>query len=213
MAKALPPHAPHAPRCPRSVLTTMFVLAALALSVATGKSARAQEGIRLQVDWSGFAAAYQDIIADASRGARTDPSQLARLVERDESPWLGTGIVVSLLARDWQGATRLAGGPLAVTDAIRTSRSSRMVVARIGLGGGRIVPFVHLGAGQWRDPNQRVYDSPLEVAGEAGAGFEAKLTRRFSCAFEYDHTSLYRETPDEVAPADNAYFVVARLEY
>ena len=87
------------------------------------------------------------------------------------------------------------------------------MVVRIGLGGGRIVPFVHLGAGQWRDPNQHVLDSPLEVAGEAGAGFEAKLTRRLSCALEYDYTTLYRETGNALAPADNVYFAVARLDY
>jgi hypothetical protein len=197
----------------RSALTTLLAFAALALSLAAPKSASAQEGIRLQVNWAGFAEAYRGLTEAASKGPRSDPAQLARVVESDESPWLGSGIVVSLLARDWQGATRLAGGPLAVTDAIRTSRSSRMFVARIGLGGGRIVPYVHLGAGQWRDPNQRVYDAPVEVAGEAGAGLEAKLTRRLSCAFEYDFTTMYRETPDEVAPVDNAFFVVARLEY
>jgi hypothetical protein len=88
-----------------------------------------------------------------------------------------------------------------------------MVVVRVGLGGGRIVPFVHLGAGQWRDPDQHVLDSPLEVAGEAGAGFDAKLTRHLSCAVEYDYTTLYRETGNALATGDNAYFAVARLEY
>jgi opacity protein-like surface antigen len=203
---------PSTPRPPALFLTFLAALLSLA-SLTVTKRAAAQEGIRLQVNWSTFAESYRALTADAARGSQSEAAARARIVTTEETPWLGSGMVVSLVARDWQGATRLAGGPLAVTDAIRTSRSSRMVVARIGLGGGRLVPFVHLGAGQWRDPNQHVLDSPLEVAGEAGAGFEAKLTRHLSCALEYDYTTLYRETGNALAPADNAYFAVARLEY
>jgi hypothetical protein len=201
----------------RSLQVWLTVLA-VAISLAATRRASAQEGVRLQVNWDAFAETYRGLVAQATghgQGHEGEGANVARLVSVDESPWLGAGIVVSLVARDWQGATRLVGGPLAVTDAIRTSRSSRMVVARIGLGGGRIVPFVHLGGGQWRDPDQHRYDAPLEIAGEAGGGFEAKLTRSFACALEYDHTTLFRDTPrsDAVAPSDDGLFIVAHLEY
>jgi hypothetical protein len=214
MAKAFHSRTRRSPH-PRVVVLLTLVALSVALSLTVTKRAGAQEGIRLQVNWSTFAEGYRALTSTsgASKGPSSDTPSIARVVAREESPWLGSGFVVSLVARDWQGATRLAGGPLAVTDAIRTSHSSRMVVVRVGLGGGRIVPFVHLGAGQWRDPDQHVLDSPLEVAGEAGAGFDAKLTRHLSCAVEYDYTTLYRETGNALATGDNAYFAVARLEY
>ncbi len=197
-------------------LPSLPLLLAVALAVFSfAPGAHAADGMtRLRVDWSAFGDAYRTLAAGSS-AREGDASSRARVVSSDASAWFGTGAMVSILVRDWQGATHLAGGPMAVTDAIRTSRASRMLVARVGLGGGKIVPYVHIGAGQWRDPDQRMRDAPLEIAGEAGGGFEARVSHACAIAVEYDWTSLYREDhrSSNVAPQMNGVFAVARLDY
>jgi len=196
---------------PLPLLTLASVLALLTVA----PRADAADGMaRLRVDWSSFADAYTTLSA-ASVSHGGEASSRARVVMSDTSPWLGAGVMVSIVARDWQGATHLAGGPMSVTDAIRTSRASRMLVARVGLGGGKLVPYVHIGAGQWRDPDQRMRDAPLEIAGEAGAGLETRVARACAVAVEYDWTSLYIEDhrSNVVSPQMNGVFAVARWDY
>jgi predicted nucleic acid-binding Zn ribbon protein len=191
----------------------LSLLLALA-SIAFAHHAQASDGMgRLHVDWAGFADAYRALTTGAVRGA-TDLSTRARGVSPESSAWFGSGVLVSIVARDWQGATRLAGGPLSVTDAVRTSNASRMLVTRVGLGGGRIVPYVHIGAGQWRDPDQHLRDAPLTVAAEAGAGFETLIDRRCAVAFEYETTALYRDDYRNAGLSQmQGFFAVARWTY
>jgi hypothetical protein len=199
-------------RLPSSPLFPSLLLA-LTLLTFTPHANAADGMTRLRVDWSSFAAAYRTLsVGSATQGG--DASR-ARVVASEASAWFGSGVMVSIVARDWQGATHLAGGPMSVTDAIRTSRASRMLVARVGLGGGKIVPYVHLGAGQWRDPDQRMRDAPLEIAGEAGGGFETRIARACAIAVEYDWTSLYLEDHRStgVSPQMTGVFAVARWDY
>ena len=81
-------------------LSSLFAVAVVALTLTATRSAHAQEGIRLQVNWLTFAESYRALTADASKGTRSDAASLARVVEMEESPWLGGGFIVSLVARD-----------------------------------------------------------------------------------------------------------------
>jgi hypothetical protein len=194
-------------RWPVSLLLTLAL-------VVFARHAHAADGTtRLRVDWAAFADAYRTLAMGASTH-EADATSRARAVASESSAWFGSGVLVSIVARDWEGATRLAGGPLAVTDAVRTSRASRMLVTRVGLGGGRIVPYVHLGAGQWRDPDQRRRDAPMEIAGEAGGGFETRISRACAVAFEYETTALYRDDHRSVGLSQmQGVFAVARWTY
>ncbi len=170
--------------------------------------------MRLRVDWSALADSYLQLGA-GSPSPGSDAASHARVVTSESSPWFGSGLKMSILLRDWQGATHLAGGPMAVTDAIRASSASRMLVARVGLGGGRIVPYIHIGAGQWREPAQRLLYAPVEIAGEAGAGIEARIASWCALAVEYDWTAVYIDDhrSNGIAPQTSGAFAVARFDY
>jgi hypothetical protein len=132
--------------------------------------------------------------------------------------WFGVAPQVSFVARDWGGALSIAGGPLAVTDAIRVSRSSRMVMSRIRLGEGRVVPFGQLGLGQWRVDTDFVPHLPrnVEVAAQFGAGVEARISTAWAVALETDLTVLYREIrePQQVTtPRMWGTFLASRVEF
>ena len=109
---------------------------------------------------------------------------------------------MALVARDW-GVSQVLWGHLAVTDQLRLSRSSRMVVARLRLADGRLSPFAQVGVGQWRVDTTVVPSLPadVELAGQLGGGFELEVSRQVALALEADCTMLYREGRE---PADIA---------
>lgn len=117
----------------------------------------------------------------------------------------------ALVARDWRGATKLAGQRTMLVDELRPTASNRMVVARLATGG-RFTTFGQLGLGEWRIdtamfPNARAYS---EIAGQVGAGFEMALSSRVRVAGEAQYTVLSRSAtyaPDEVAPRIVAFVV------
>lgn len=117
--------------------------------------------------------------------------------------WFGVAPTVSLVARDWGAAYKVAGDRLALVDAMRLTSSTRMVLSRVRLNGHRITPFAQLGVGQWRiDP----YLMPLtprqtEIAAQIGGGVEMRLLPQWQLAFETTSTVIYR---DDRQPVDAA---------
>ncbi len=124
-------------------------------------------------------------LAEASRAL--PPAELG-------NAWFGVAPNVAIVARDWGDARRLTGR-LTLTDQLRLSRSSRMVVARVRLGDARFVPFAQLGAGQWRIDTDLMpgWARDTELAAQFGGGFELHLTHGCALALESDYTVLYRE--------------------
>lgn len=106
--------------------------------------------------------------------------------------WVGLVPRMSLVARDW-GASQLLVGNLTVTDHLRLTHSSRMVVSRVRLAEGRLVPFAQLGVGEWRVDRTLVPALPLnqQLAAQAGAGFELAVAPSFAVAVEADWTLLW----------------------
>jgi hypothetical protein len=107
------------------------------------------------------------------------------------TPWMSPRM--SVVARDW-GASQPLLGRLALTDQLRLSRSSRMVVARVRMGDDRIAPFAQVGFGQWRVDTSVVpmpYD--VELAGQLGGGLELRVAPHAVIALEGTYTLLYRE--------------------
>lgn len=149
---------------------------------------------RLAVDWDRLSAVLQE----GASWLQPRPSSAYALKDAaghiQAPPWIGTSPRLALVARDW-GVSQVLWGHLAVTDQLRLSRSSRMVVARLRLADGRLSPFAHLGLGQWRVDTSVVPSLPtdVELAGQLGGGFELEVTRQVAVALEANCTMLYRE--------------------
>ena len=175
-----------------------MIAAALALGacMAVAPLATADDGIQLRIDWDQLGMALRQ----GATGFLPRESWRAEAQERygsasaEPPPWIGTAPRVSLVARDW-GVSQLLWGRLSLTDQLRLTHSSRMVVTRVGLANGRIVPFVQLGVGQWRIDTSLVPTLPsdAQAAGQIGGGFELELARDTVIAIEADGTMLYRE--------------------
>ncbi len=112
-------------------------------------------------------------------------------------PWLGLTPHIALVARDW-GVSQVLWGHLAVTDQLRLSHSSRMVVTRLRLADGRVSPFTHVGVGQWRADTSvvPVLRSDVQLASQMGGGFEIEIAPSAVIALEADCTVLYHEGRD-----------------
>lgn len=154
-------------------------------------AARADDAPRLSVDW--------DKLGDALRQA---PGVLLPHEQRDDEHverWVGMAPRMSLVARDW-GASQLLVGNLTLTDQLRLTHSSRMVVSRVRLAEGRLVPFAQLGLGEWRVDRTIVPALPLneQLAAQAGAGFELTVAPSVAVALEADWTLLCND--DIAAP-------------
>jgi hypothetical protein len=213
------------PGVSRRLLTTVCALAIAGSVYGYSPAARADSTPRLSIDWGNTLAKGMTWLESKSERSRVIEGQ-PRAPEVGVgtgspelgSAWFGVAPKVSLVARDWGTARSLAGGPLAVTDAIRVSRSSRLVMSRIRLGEGRISPFTQLGLGQWRVDTEIVPHLPrnVELAALFGAGVEMRLFRGWELAAEADLTVLYREVhePQQLTtPRMWGAFLASRVEF
>jgi hypothetical protein len=204
---------------------------ALAVTLVVSQ-ARADSGggisVRMTADWGeALGKGMTWLAAQSERGREAQSprrSEIASTTSTAASPgelgsaWFGVAPHVSFVARDWGGAKSLAGGPIAVTDAVRVTRSCRMVMSRIRLGEGRVVPFGQLGLGQWRVDPEWVPHLPnnVEIAGQFGAGVEFHMTPGWEIAAETGLTVLYREVhePQQLtAPRMWGTFLASRYEF
>ena len=150
----------------------------------------------LALDWGKLAGALKALDPDRLPMTRGSPQP------RDASapvPWIGAEPRLSLVARDWAGSRRLVGD-LALTDELRPSRSSRMVISRVRLARGLLAPFAQLGLGEWRVDTTLFPTLPREraLAAQAELGFELALGRGTVMAFETGWTFLRSGDPSDV---------------
>ena len=162
--------------------------------------ARADGSTRLSVDWGklgevlrqapGMLLPREHDVERVQHGEHAESSEVS-LAAR---PWVGLAPRMSLVARDW-GSSQLLVGNLTVTDHLRLTRSSRMVVSRVRLTEGRLVPFAQLGIGEWRVDRTLVPALPLnqQLAAQAGAGFELAVAPAFAVALEANWTLLWND--------------------
>ncbi|MGD0524984.1 MAG: hypothetical protein ABSE49_07565 [Polyangiaceae bacterium] len=182
-------------RLRRSALASVLALSA----TLTPSLAGADDGMRFSVDWDKLGIVLHEGTTSLLPREAWHPDA----VEARTTPesFLGTSPHLALVARDW-GVSQVLWGNLAVTDQFRLSRSSRMVVTRVRLAEGRLMPFVHVGVGQWRADTSVVplLQSDTQLASQMGGGFELQIAPRVVLALEADCTMLYREG-HEAAPA------------
>ena len=176
----------------------MAVAGALGLGLALlAPTARADDSSRLSVDWGKLGEVLRQAPSllprenDVERAYHTDHGDRA---DGSVMPLVGLAPRMSLVARDW-GASQLLVGNLTVTDHLRLTRSSRMVVSRVRLAEGRLVPFAQLGIGEWRVDRSLVPALPLnqQLAMQAGAGFELTVAPSVAIALEADWTLLWND--------------------
>lgn len=193
-----------------AVLATMFATSAAKADPSEGGDRGATDWSRLLVELDTVARKGADVL-DAPRcssaGCITETNATAARPERAlklnvqnaSNDWIGFAPTMSLVARDWGSAYRVAGDRLALVDALRLTSSTRMVLTRVRMTAARISPFAQIGLGQWRtDP----YLLPLtpryeEMAAQAAGGVEVRLHGRWQVALESTMTMLYRESRAE----------------
>lgn len=172
-----------------------------AVTLGSAPTALADEGLRLGIQWDKLG----EIIRTGGQSLLPElfPQTGLKLGSADEDPRPGGSIDpdrlvvtprVSLVARDWSGAGVLVGRS-SPTDQIRLSHSSRMLITRVRATGGWFVPFIQAGVGQWRIDTDLLpaFRPDVELAGQPGVGFEARLGPSVVIAVETDYTILYRE--------------------
>lgn len=133
--------------------------------------------------------------------------------------WVGVAPRVSLVARDWGEAYRLAGDRLSLVDEMRLSSSTRMVLSRVRLSSiSRVTPFAQIGIGQWRTDTNLLPFSPrtTEVAAQVGGGFEMRLAPQWQIACEVGTIQFIRdnrEAGDIPAPRMWSATLASRVEW
>jgi len=175
--------------------------ALVAMTIGTTASADETRGIdwgRLLVGLDKYArtGAESPVVQTNAGAAHERGHQL--YVHNEGNAWFGVAPSVTLVARDWGEAYRLAGDRLSLVDAMRLSSSTRMVMTRVRLSDSRlsrITPFAQLGAGQWRtDTNlMPILQRSTEVAAQVGGGVELRLAQRWQIACETTATILIRD--------------------
>jgi hypothetical protein len=206
-------------------LRARFVIASVVVAIiAVGGPARADTP-RLTLDWEHFLKQGMAWVQLQTEGQKEHAHPREAQVATPErgtpelgTAWFGVAPRVSFVARDWGTARSIAGGPITLTDAVRVSRSNRMVLSRIRLGEGRIIPFAQLGLGQWRVDTDVVphLQRDEEIAAQFGGGFELRLFDRWQLAAETDLTVLYREVHEPqqaVTPRLWGTFLATRVQF
>jgi hypothetical protein len=179
--------------------TRAWLTPAIAVAMmAPASEARADVGVG--VDWEQFVVEVDAFVRRApERPPPRHAEHASQLVEQNAgNAWFGVAPNVTVVARDWGSAFKIAGDRLSLVDALRLSSSTRMVLSRIRLSdlrSTRLVPFLQVGAGQWRtDPNLLpLMPRHTELAGQGGAGVELTLARTWHIACEATMTALYLE--------------------
>lgn len=181
------------------VLTT---LAAASTAVAFAAPAQAAEP-KIDVDWTSFMVKLDAYVRTGSEGPVQQGRALEErtyqpLVQNAGNAWFGVAPSVTLVARDWGNAFRLAGDQMGLTDAMRLSSSTRMVISRVRLADNRtsrITPFAQLGFGQWRTDTNILpqYKYSIQVAAQFGGGVELSLAKNWQIACETSATVFIRD--------------------
>lgn len=181
----------------------LLSIAAALIASSIGTTARADD--TRGIDWGKLLVGLDGYVRHGSESGqpnafaaqeRAGHQQL--YVHNAGNAWFGVAPSVTLVARDWGEAYRLAGDRLSLTDALRLSSSTRMVMTRVRLSDShvsRITPFAQLGAGQWRTDTtiMPILQRSTEVAAQIGGGIELRLASRWQVACETSATILIRD--------------------
>jgi len=194
------------------VLTCLVVL-------LLGTYARA-EGLALHLNWSALPGDAQRALAsDLSKRAGPDLADTrAKVLTEATAARNPFAVRLSFIARDWSEGLSLTSGGLSLTDQLRALRSTRLMIARVRFGEGTLVPYVQLGAGQWRvDTNAApLLPNEMELASQVGGGFDVKLLGQLSLATEATYTMLYRQSHEGSRVAIGSVFgalLASRLRF
>lgn len=196
--------APRAARADERAAIDWMRLLVEADALARGDAPR-MEGVRPRItDDERRRLVPNELLPSARADAALDP--LPVQISAQGSSWFGAARF-AFVARDWGSAYRIAGDRLSLMDALRLSRSTRMVMARVRVGGERFRPFAQIGLGQWRtDPSVLPFaPRTLDLAAQTGLGFELCAHAGWHLAVEANVTHLYRE------PNDRGGLAVPRL--
>lgn len=213
-------------------LPLKFTTAAIALATSLASSAAmadTNEWARVLSDLDAVSRKGADVL-DSPRctpaGCQTDTNATAAAPERgaklNVQDTTNDHLVtfhptVSLVARDWGSSFRVAGERLALVDALRLTTSTRMVLTRFRMSDSRISPFAQVGVGQWRTDPYLLPLTPgyMELAAQAAAGIDLRLTGKWQIAVESTMTTMYREHSDKSMPTPHVWstMLASRVDF
>lgn len=169
-------------------------LATIAATVALHAAPARADEARVSVDWSRALGDVQAwVFHNSEKADGLGPEAARNRAPELGTAWFGVAPTMSIVARDW-GRSFSFSGRLSPEETMRLSRSSRMVVSRMRLTGGRVVPFTQVGLGEWRvDGDVVALPSNTELAAQFGGGLELHLLPGWEVAWESHATVIYRE--------------------
>ncbi len=164
-------------------------LVAFSILLVARSSAADNEG-RHPVQWWSLVEKGQGYLGTLrAKMAHTSRSLVLR--EPSYAPWVGQKLEIAILARNRGSTSFLLGNDArSAVDFAKVSRSTRMLVDRITLDGGRIEPFVQIGAGQWRRDIDKRFVGDLWYGAFYGGGIQARLAGGVALAIEVDQLLL-----------------------
>jgi hypothetical protein len=163
------------------------ILAAGACLLSTAHASASDFSLHQSIQWpwlidQGARYFAQHVAIDASLPPR--PEILA--VPRD-APVVGTSIGAALLVGNCGDTTSLLGSDQrSAVDFANVRRSSRILLERLTLGGGRIQPFFQVGIGQWHKDVERRIDGDVWYGVQYGAGLQMRASDKLALAIEAD---------------------------
>jgi hypothetical protein len=164
------------------------VLAAAACLLATASSSAADFSLHQQVQWPWLidqGARY--LASHTTTETRLAPPPTLHL----GAPLFGGHVGLGLLVVDCASTTSLVGDDArSAVDFVNVRRSSRMVMERWTLGGGRIQPFAQVGLGQWRKDTERRVDGDVWYGTIYGAGLQVRASSAVTFALEADQAHV-----------------------
>ncbi len=156
------------------------------------------EGLALHINWSALPSDAQRALSSdlGKRSGQDLPDSRAKVLSDTKAAQNPFAVHLSFIARDWAEALSLTSGGLSLTDQLRALRSTRLMIMRARFGEGKLVPYVQLGAGQWRvDTNAApLLPNETELASQIGGGFDVKVLGQARLATEATYTMLYRQS-------------------
>lgn len=177
-------------------LQRLFSVAAFAFSGLVPAIAHAEAPVAMSVDIAKVIDSSFDWLQSRAKGVgAARPADKPPASLDPTRPVLNPPIRLSLVARDWSDAFNVAGGTM-ISDDVRLSRSSRMLLGRARLDLGKFQPYVHTALGEWRyDPAILTFKPRnQEYATQWALGFEYKFAKYGRVGFEADYTLLCRES-------------------
>lgn len=171
----------------RAVWVTTLVTVSILLCV---RPCTADTEARHPIQWWSLVATGEGYVGTL-RAKMSHTSRSLALRVPSYAPWMGQKLEIAILARNRGSTSFLLGNDArSAVDFAKVSRSTRMLVDRLTLSGGRVQPFAQVGAGQWRKDIDKRLVGDLWYGVFYGSGVQVRLSDGWALGIEADQLFL-----------------------